>query len=172
MFSIFQCFSQYFISQYFSIFLNISFQIFCFQSHLKDLYFFISTFPNFHVEHILSVYTTYLSSTIAVKLLLLCSKLLPILYLIECLFTITQYIWWLHYQNIWWLHFAILLLLWMPVFKFLNYSFCFIRNWRLLLGLFDALILIIFLYFVPLWHFNVHSFFMRAICNCLCMRLF
>ena len=92
MFSIFQCFFQYFISQYFSIFLNISFQIFCFQSHLKDLYFFISTFPNFHVEHILSVYTTYLSSTIAVKLLLLCSKLLPILYLIECLFTITQYI--------------------------------------------------------------------------------
>ena len=90
MFSIFQCFSQYFISQYFSIFLNISFQIFCFQSHLKDLYFFISTFPNFHVEHILSVYPTYLSSIIAVKLLLRCSKLLPIPYLIECLFTITQ----------------------------------------------------------------------------------
>ena len=107
MFSIFQCFSQYFISQYFSIFLNISFQIFCFQSHLKDLYFFISTFPNFHVEHILSVYKTYLSSTFAVKLLLRCFKLLPIPYLIECLFTITQKIWWLHYQNIWWLHFAI-----------------------------------------------------------------
>ena len=100
MFSIFQCFSQYFISQYFSIFLNISFQIFCFQSHLKDLYFFISTFPNFHVEHILSVYKTYLSSTFAVKLLLRCFKLLPIPYLIECLFTITQKIRWLHYQNI------------------------------------------------------------------------
>ena len=126
----------------FQYFLNISFQIFCFQSHLKDLYFFISTFPNFHVEHILSVYKTYLSSTFAVKLLLRCFKLLPIPYLIDCLFTITQKIWWLHYQNIWWLFspyntlciFAYIIL--NACIKFLTYSLCFIRNLRLLLALF------------------------------------
>ena len=167
MFSIFQCFSQYFISQYFSIFLNISFQIFCFQSHLKDLYFFISTFPNFHVEHILSVYKTYLSSTFAVKLLLRCFKLLPIPYLIECLFTITQKIWWLHYQNIWWLFspyntlciFAYIIL--NACVKFLNYSFSLLGIEGYSSAFLILFILIIFL-FVPLWHFNVHSIFIRA----------